>query len=134
MSIRQSRRVFLEGAGFGAAGLMGSSWFDFARAAEENATPDLVVINAKVTTMDDAVPRAEAFAIRADRFIAVGSTTDMKSLAGPKTRIYDAKGMMVVPVSTTPTITAAAKGFCTACWPEIPMSWNMSRSRASSTS
>jgi predicted amidohydrolase YtcJ len=96
MSLR-SRRAFLESVGFGATLLASSSWLSAAKAIEENPTPELIVINAKVTTMDNGVPKAEAFAIRADRFLAVGSTTDMKSLAGPKTRIYDAKGMMVVP-------------------------------------
>ncbi len=97
MSVRTSRRVFLESTGFTAATMMGSSWLDFARAAENKSSPDLIVINAKVTTMDPAMPKAEAFAVLGTRFLAVGSTTDMKSLAGPKTRIYDAKGGMVVP-------------------------------------
>ncbi len=97
MSITKSRRQFLESAGFGTAALMGSSWLTAAKAAAENPAPDLVVINAKVTTMDRAVPAAEAFAVRAGRFLAVGSTADIKALAGPKTRTYDAKGMMVVP-------------------------------------
>ena len=35
--------------------------------------PDLVVFNAKVYTVDPLVPRAEAFAIKAGRFVAVGS-------------------------------------------------------------
>ncbi len=97
MSIAKSRRQFLEATGFGTAALMGSSWLSAARAAADNPPPDLVVINAKVTTMDPATPAAEAFAVRAGRFLAVGNTADMKSLAGPKTRTYDAKGMMVVP-------------------------------------
>jgi len=97
MTARQSRRRFLESVGFGGMALLGSSWLEAARAAAENPTPDLVVINAKVTTMDAGLPKAEAFAVRAGRFHAVGSSADMKSLAGPKTRIYDAKGMMVTP-------------------------------------
>ncbi|HVV27499.1 MAG TPA: amidohydrolase [Rhizomicrobium sp.] len=97
MSILKSRRAFLESSGFSAAAMAGSSWLSAARAAERDATPDLIVINAKVTTMDAGQPRAEAFAVKADRFAAVGSTTDMKSLAGPRTRIYDAKGMMITP-------------------------------------
>ena len=52
MNIRHSRRRFLESVGFGGAVLAGSSWLAAARAAEENPTPDLIVINAKVTTMD----------------------------------------------------------------------------------
>jgi predicted amidohydrolase YtcJ len=93
MSMKLRRRSFLESIGFSTAALLGSSWA--AQAIEENPTPDLIVINAKVTTMDPAKPSAEAFAVRAGRFTAVGSTADIKSLAGPKTRTYDAKGMMV---------------------------------------
>jgi predicted amidohydrolase YtcJ len=58
--------------------------------------PDLIVYNAKVHTVDSGLPKAEAFAVRAGRFVAVGSN-DIKSLAGRKTESFDAKGMMVVP-------------------------------------
>jgi len=58
--------------------------------------PDLIVFNARVHTVDTAIPAAQAFAARAGRFVAVGSN-DIKSLAGKKTRLTDAKGMMVVP-------------------------------------
>ena len=37
--------------------------------------PDLVVVNAKVYTMDTRAPRAEAFAVTGGRFTAVGSTS-----------------------------------------------------------
>jgi predicted amidohydrolase YtcJ len=97
MGIGQNRRTFLESSGFTAAAMMGSSWLSAARAQELDRTPDLVVVNAKVTTMDDAQPRAQAFAVRAGRFLAVGNTSEIRSLAGPKTRIYDAKGMLITP-------------------------------------
>ncbi len=97
MSMKLRRRSFLESVGFSTAALLGSSWLSAAKAVEENPTPDLIVINAKVTTMDSAKPSAEAFAVRAGRFTAVGSTADIKSLAGPKTRTDDANGMMVTP-------------------------------------
>jgi predicted amidohydrolase YtcJ len=58
--------------------------------------PDLIVHNARIHTVDDVLPKAQALAVRAGRFVAVGSN-DIKSLAGKKTRLYDAKGMMVVP-------------------------------------
>jgi predicted amidohydrolase YtcJ len=58
--------------------------------------PDLIVHNARVHTVDGAMPRAQAFAVRAGRFVAVGGN-EIKSLAGKKTQAYDAKGMMVVP-------------------------------------
>jgi hypothetical protein len=97
MTIKQSRRRFLESMGFGGTALMGSSMLTAARAASDDARADLVVINAKVTTMDPAMLTAEAFAIKGGRFQAVGTTADMKSLAGPRTRTYDAKGMMITP-------------------------------------
>jgi len=58
--------------------------------------PDLIVFNARVHTVDTAMPTAQALAVRAGRFVAVGGA-DIKALAGKKTRLYDAKGMMVVP-------------------------------------
>jgi predicted amidohydrolase YtcJ len=58
--------------------------------------PDLIVFNARVHTVDAAMPTAQALAVRAGRFVAVGGA-DIKALAGKKTRLYDAKGMMVVP-------------------------------------
>lgn len=59
--------------------------------------PDLIVINTKVYTMDTRSPRAEAFATAGGRFMAVGSTSDIKNLAGEDTQTYDARGMTVVP-------------------------------------
>ena len=36
--------------------------------------PDFIVVNAKVYTVNPAAPRAEAFAVKDGRFVAVGST------------------------------------------------------------
>ena len=75
-----------------AAGLTGLSAPAFADPQE----PDLIVHNARVHTVDASLPKAEALAVRAGRFVAVGGN-DVKSLAGKKTQLFDAKGMMVVP-------------------------------------
>jgi predicted amidohydrolase YtcJ len=96
MSISKNRRAFLEGIGFTAAGLAGSGLMP-AWGQGLSSPPDLIVINAKVTTMDAARPTAQAFAIKGDRFVAVGSTTEIRALAGPRTRVYDAKGMFITP-------------------------------------
>ena len=70
-------------------------------AAQEPAAaegpPHLAVVNARVYTVDDALPRAEAFAVRGDRFVAVGSTDDIRNLVGPGTEVIDAEGMTVTP-------------------------------------
>ena len=55
MSILKSRRAFLETTGFAAAAVMGSPWGAW---ADDIQPPDLIVINAKVTTMDPAKPMA----------------------------------------------------------------------------
>ena len=47
--------------------------------------------------MDTRAPRAEAFAVTAGRFTAVGTSSDIKGLAGKNTTVFDAKGMTVVP-------------------------------------
>jgi predicted amidohydrolase YtcJ len=61
------------------------------------AEPDFVVVNARVYTIDDKQPRAEAFAVRDGKFIAVGRTGDVRNLAGRRTRIVDAGQMTVTP-------------------------------------
>jgi predicted amidohydrolase YtcJ len=59
--------------------------------------PDLIVTNARVLTMDAANPRAEAVAIAAGRIVAVGGRREVEALAGPQTRVVDAKGRTVLP-------------------------------------
>ena len=59
--------------------------------------PDLVLLNARVLTSDAAAPRAEAFAVKNGRFIAVGSTSDVRNLATGRTPVVDAQRMTVVP-------------------------------------
>jgi predicted amidohydrolase YtcJ len=108
MPNRPSRREFL---GLSAAGALGAvmpgralpgatrdASSSFAFADQTSAIdPDLVVINAKVYTVDTTMPRAQAFAVNAGKFVAVGTTAEMRSLAGKRTRVIDAKGMTVVP-------------------------------------
>jgi predicted amidohydrolase YtcJ len=66
-------------------------------AAADAQDVDLVVFNAKVYTVDAAMPRAEAFAVKAGRFLAVGSSQQMQALAGRSTQTFDARQMTVVP-------------------------------------
>lgn len=64
------------------------------RAAEP---ADFILRNAKVTTVDAKFSLAQAIAVRGDKILAVGSNADIAKLAGPSTRIVDAKGRMVIP-------------------------------------
>ncbi len=63
----------------------------------QSLAPDLVIVNAKVHTMDTSRPMAEAVAVYSNRIAAVGTTAEIKRLAGEKTRVVDAGGRVVVP-------------------------------------
>ena len=96
---RYDRRHFLNLMGLGIAGMAGRSWLS-ALAQDPDFKPqdaDLVVFNAKVYTVDTRVPRAEAFAVKRGRILAVGGNSDIKGLIGKKTQTYDAGQMTVVP-------------------------------------
>ena len=62
-----------------------------------SVAPDLLIINAVVHTMDQALPAADAVAILGNRIAAVGSTAEIRPLAGPRTRVIDAGGKLVLP-------------------------------------
>ncbi len=101
---RHDRRQFISATSAALAAIAGAPELAAAQAAAAAQTvgtgggsPDLIVINAVVYTMDARTPRAEAFAVSAGRFTAVGSTSDIKGLAGKNTQTFDAKGMTVVP-------------------------------------
>jgi predicted amidohydrolase YtcJ len=90
-----NRRRFLKG-GAALAGLTAAPW-SRALAQSDPSHADLVIHNAKVYTVEDRMPRAEAFAVRDGRFIAVGSSEDIKALAGPRTATLDAQQATIVP-------------------------------------
>ncbi len=100
----RSRRSFMSLTGAGVGGLLASPLMGsnaYAQSSQESSGsslyPDQIVINAKVYTVDSALPQAEAFAISADKFSAVGSTSEIRALAGPNTEIIDADGMTILP-------------------------------------
>src|SRR5690242_19605765 len=95
MRHRQSRRQFIGLMAAGAASL--SRWQILSAAAAQEFSPDLVVINAKVYTMESGAPTAQAFAIKGGRFVAVGTTDQIKSMAGKSTQTIDARQMTIVP-------------------------------------
>ena len=66
-------------------------------APQLTANPELIVINADVRTSDKSNSRASAFAIKDSKFIAVGNTKDILSMAVDSTKIIDANGNTVVP-------------------------------------
>ena len=89
-----SRKDFL---GLGAVAAAGLSAGCAPGAAGASVAPDLIVVNGSVLTQDDAMPSAEAFAIKDGRFVAVGSSDDVRNSAGGATEVIDAAGATVVP-------------------------------------
>jgi len=98
----RNRREFLGLTSAGVAGAVGAQFIGSTRIAAQTVPADardadLIVINAKVYTVDDRQPRAEAFAFKGGRFVAVGPSADVRGLAGKNTQTLDARGMSVVP-------------------------------------
>src|SRR5207342_2183917 len=60
-------------------------------------SPDLILSNGKIITVDERFTIAQAVAIKGDRIVAVGSNQEMVRLTGPGTRRIDLKGRSVTP-------------------------------------
>ena len=58
---------------------------------------DTILINGKILTVDPQSSVRNAIAIRAGRIQAVGTTADIRKLAGPSTRAIDLQGRTVIP-------------------------------------
>ena len=98
---KYTRSEFLRTVGATAAatglGLAGSRARAQAGGTIDATRPDLVLVNGRVLTMDDDLPRAEAFAVKAGRFVAIGTNDDIRNLVRPETEIIDAAGTTVTP-------------------------------------
>ena len=58
---------------------------------------DLLLLNARIYTVNTRQPRAEALAIRGDRIIAVGTAKEMEAYRGPSSKTIDAQGHLILP-------------------------------------
>jgi predicted amidohydrolase YtcJ len=59
--------------------------------------PDLVLLNGRIITVDRDFSIHEAVAIIGDRIMAVGNNDQMRTVAGPSTRVIDLRGRSVIP-------------------------------------
>jgi len=59
--------------------------------------PDAIFYNGKVVTVDSGFSIQQAFAVKGDQFVDVGTTTQIRALAGKNTRLVDLKGSTVIP-------------------------------------
>lgn len=60
-------------------------------------TPDIIYHNGKITTLNRSQPTAEAVAIKDGKFVAVGSDSEILSMAGSNTKSINLKGRSVLP-------------------------------------
>lgn len=63
----------------------------------ESCVADLIIVNAKVHTVDAARPAAEAVAVCGEHIARVGTDDEVRRLAGSGTRTIDAHGQLLVP-------------------------------------
>lgn len=92
------RRKFLKNtfaAGVAGMAMTSSMGRAFAQIAGDSA--DLVIRNAKVTTINPNQPSAEAFAIKDGLISRVGTNSAVSDLIGSKTQVIDAQGHRIIP-------------------------------------
>src|SRR5689334_11523050 len=65
--------------------------------ATENDSPELILINGRIATVDRSRPFAEAVAIQNGRFISVGSNEEIMRLRASNTETIDLGGRTVIP-------------------------------------
>jgi predicted amidohydrolase YtcJ len=80
-----------------ASGLLLLSIFVSNLLAQTKPAADLIIVNAKVWTVDPARPTAQAVAVLGDRIAAVGSDAEIEAWRGPATRRIDARGKLLLP-------------------------------------
>ncbi len=87
----------LTGLLIGVALLVASAADTAAAADGVGCSPDLILVNARIYTVDPQQPWAEALAACGERIVRVGSRADVEALATPATRRIDAAGRTVIP-------------------------------------
>src|SRR6267143_150451 len=68
-----------------------------AAGAARAQSPDTILLNGKIVTLDAKSSVVQALAIRDGRVVAVGPNDEVKKLAGPNTRTVDVAGRTVIP-------------------------------------
>src|SRR5438552_10553182 len=61
------------------------------------AEPDLILHNAKIATVDSTFSIKQAMAIQGNRIVSVGDDGEVLKLKGPRTRLLDLHGRLVLP-------------------------------------
>lgn len=80
------------------------SVFPFYLNIYSQSSPNLVILNANVHTVDVNNPKAQAFAVTGNKISAVGSNLEIRKLIGDKTKTIDAKGKLILPGFNDPHV------------------------------
>lgn len=96
--ILPSRRGLLQGsAAFAAAGIAPLSMPTPAEAGPSSAKADIIFRNGPVYTVNGGREWARAVAVRRKQIVYVGDDAGVRSLIGPRTRVVDLAGKMLLP-------------------------------------
>jgi len=60
-------------------------------------TADTILVNGKIVTVDAPSTVREAIAIRGGKIVSVGTSAEVRKLAGPQSRVIDLQGRTVIP-------------------------------------
>ena len=60
-------------------------------------SPDTILVNGKILTVDAQSSVREALAVRDGRIVALGTSAEIRKLAGPQSRVIDLQGRTVIP-------------------------------------
>jgi predicted amidohydrolase YtcJ len=66
-------------------------------AGSETEPADLVLRNGQIVTVDEALPEAQAVAIRGHRIVAVGTDEEIGRFVGRRTQVIDLAGRLAIP-------------------------------------
>jgi len=70
---------------------------EFGRAPATGGRADIVLTNGKILTVDKDFSIKEGVAIQNERFVAVGTTPEMRLWIGPRTRVINLSGRTMIP-------------------------------------
>ncbi|AWH46460.1 amidohydrolase [Stenotrophomonas sp. ZAC14A_NAIMI4_1] len=96
--ILPSRRNVIVGAGAALAmGFVGRSFAKVFSPEQSKRMSTLVIRNARITTLDPAMPHAEALAVQDGRIVAVGTNEDVMRGWAAEATILDGQGRRLIP-------------------------------------
>src|SRR6266849_7013043 len=93
------RNLLAAGSSTAMIAMVGSASWSLAQSVGQQAqtSPDLIVHNANVTTLQGGRTEAQAFVVRDEKILAVGGEAEIMGLRAANTRLIDAGGRRVIP-------------------------------------